>query len=359
MPFFDQYPYTNFHNVNLDWVLERVKEWGALVEQNNIAFQNLEQANEDFKSYVTSYLENLDVQAQIDDKLDRMFESGELTDYLQPYVSNTVTTWLDENITEPEGVIIDSSLTVAGACADAKATGDRLTALDNRLEANIVPDEVKKAIYFLLNASAYDERVYISEEVSSNLLKVKGWANIEPPVYELEIPFESTGNNQIDTGFAYQIGHIYTVCFDVVVSSANVNVIGAIFSNKPSGAANRYSEMAITRLSSSSTALVYWGYGLRYENSQNDVYIGDRVRAVATVDGINYRWEQTFKNITRNITRHFSREGNAESIATGVNVFIGATAGNRTAGFIGTLNEFMIYDRQFSSTEINSYINEV
>lgn len=132
MPFFDQYPYTNFHNVNLDWVLERVKEWGELVEQNNIAFQNLEQANEDFKSYVTNYLENLDVQAQIDDKLDRMFESGELTDYLQPYVSSTVTTWLDENITEPTGVVIDASLTVAGACADAKATGDAIN--------NLIPD---------------------------------------------------------------------------------------------------------------------------------------------------------------------------------------------------------------------------
>ena len=69
MPFFDNYPYTNFHNVNLDWILERVKEWGVLVEQNNTAFQNLEQANEDFKSYVTSYLENLDVQAQIVNRL--------------------------------------------------------------------------------------------------------------------------------------------------------------------------------------------------------------------------------------------------------------------------------------------------
>lgn len=130
MPFFDKYPYTNFHNVNLDWILERVKEWGALVEQNNTAFHDLEEANEDFKNYVTSYLENLDIQAQIDDKLDRMFESGVLGEYLQPYVSPVVTTWLDENITQPTGVVIDSSLTVAGACADAKATGDRIRPLE-------------------------------------------------------------------------------------------------------------------------------------------------------------------------------------------------------------------------------------
>ena len=124
MGFFDRYPYTNWHNVNLDWVLERVKEWGEMVKANDQAFKDLQEANEAFKQYVTEYMQNLDIQVQIDDKLDRMFESGELTDYLQPYVSTTVTNWLDEHITEPEGVIIDSSLTVAGAAADAKKTGD-------------------------------------------------------------------------------------------------------------------------------------------------------------------------------------------------------------------------------------------
>lgn len=141
MPFFDKYPYTNFHNVNLDWVLERVKEWGALVEQNNTAIHDLEEANEDFKNYVTNYIENLDYQVAIDDKLDRMFESGELGEYLQPYVSPTVTTWLDEHITEPTGVVIDTSLTVAGACADAKATGDRIALIPEGMD-----DETKSAL---------------------------------------------------------------------------------------------------------------------------------------------------------------------------------------------------------------------
>ena len=169
MPFFDKYPYTNFHNVNLDWVLERVKEWGKLVEQNNIAFQNLEQANEDFKSYVTSYLENLDVQAQIDDKLDRMFESGELTDYFQPYVSTTVTTWLDENITEPTGVVIDSSLTVAGACADAKAVGDRLTVVENiSTTDNQKLSRITNSLGELLDTASGEIRTVINGYNSSN-----------------------------------------------------------------------------------------------------------------------------------------------------------------------------------------------
>lgn len=143
MGFFDFFPYTNFHNVNLDWVLQRVKEWGELVQANDVAFHNLEEANQSFKEYVTNYLENLDVQAEIDDKLDRMFESGVLGEYLQPYVSPTITTWLNENITEPEGVIIDSSLTVSGACADAKAVGDAIKILE---EKDSISAEVKRTL---------------------------------------------------------------------------------------------------------------------------------------------------------------------------------------------------------------------
>lgn len=153
MGFFDFFPYTNFHNVNLDWVLQRVKEWGELVEANDTAFHNLEEANASFKEYVETYLANLDVQGAIDDKLDRMFESGELTEYLQPYVSPVVTAWLDEHITEPTGVVIDSSLTVSGACADAFETG-------KRINETSFTEEAKNALLNCLMNVLYDTPQY-------------------------------------------------------------------------------------------------------------------------------------------------------------------------------------------------------
>lgn len=169
MGFFDRYPYTNWHNVNLDWVLECVKEWGQMVEANNQAFQDLEEANASFKEYVTNYLQNLDIQAQIDDKLDRMFESGELTEYLQPYVSNTVTDWLEENITEPVGVVIDSSLTVAGAAADAKAVGDRLSPVEVLSSANNVKlTRINNSLYELLETATGQETIILNGYNSGN-----------------------------------------------------------------------------------------------------------------------------------------------------------------------------------------------
>lgn len=197
MPFFDKYPYTNFHNVNLDWILERVKEWGELVKQNNIAFHNLEEANEAFKEYVTNYLQNLDIQAQIDDKLDRMFESGELTDYLQPYVSDTVTEWLDENISEPSGIVIDSSLTVSGAAADAKAAGNKITDVNNTILylSSALTNTVKNAILNCFehvalwtdeNASEHIETLRSVFFNQSNITSIDVVTNITIPIYSVD-----------------------------------------------------------------------------------------------------------------------------------------------------------------------------
>lgn len=130
MPFFDHYPYTNLHNVNLDWVLQAVKSWGALVEQNNINFINLEAANQSFKNYVTHYIQNLDVQEEINNKLDEMLTSGVLTPYMAPYIRTEVTTWLNQHVT-PTTPAVDNTLSISGAAADAKAAGDRIDAADN------------------------------------------------------------------------------------------------------------------------------------------------------------------------------------------------------------------------------------
>lgn len=49
-------------------------------------------------------------------------------------VAQNVSVWMDNNITEPEGIIIDKSLLTDGAAADAKKTGDEILSLKNALE---------------------------------------------------------------------------------------------------------------------------------------------------------------------------------------------------------------------------------
>ena len=80
--------------------------------------------------YVNDYFENLDVQEEINNKLDEMVTSGELVTILQPVIANEVSEWLTEHIT-PTQPTIDNTLTVSGAGADARITGLNLSTTFN------------------------------------------------------------------------------------------------------------------------------------------------------------------------------------------------------------------------------------
>lgn len=88
------------------------------------------------QGYVNDYFDNLDVQEEINNKLDEMATSGALTDLLAPLIPDLVTNWLTANV-NPVGsaVVVDNSLTVSGAAADAKITGNKIANLAN-IESN-------------------------------------------------------------------------------------------------------------------------------------------------------------------------------------------------------------------------------
>ena len=78
---FSNFPYTDFHNLNLDWILETVKDldtkWDAYYTQWN-----------KWQTSVQNYIDNLDYITAIDNYLDALKASGEL--------SNIIDTWLTE-----------------------------------------------------------------------------------------------------------------------------------------------------------------------------------------------------------------------------------------------------------------------
>lgn len=57
------------------------------------------------------------------------------SDHIADPVSGIVTEWLNEHVDPESQVVIDDSLTIAGAAADAKATGDELTNVKSALES--------------------------------------------------------------------------------------------------------------------------------------------------------------------------------------------------------------------------------
>lgn len=124
------------------------------VDNLAIAFNNLQEyVNEhidaveadvaQFEEYVTNYLTNLDVQEEINNKLDDMARSGALGELLlseiydpndpnNSLISQLVSDWLNDAITGPapgEAVIVDGTLSIGGAAADAKVVGEDIHAM--------------------------------------------------------------------------------------------------------------------------------------------------------------------------------------------------------------------------------------
>lgn len=80
MGVFEQFPYTNFHDLNLDWIIKKVKECLDQVDVNTADMADL-------KNYVLNYFANLDVQDEINNKLDEMADNGELANIIAEYLN--------------------------------------------------------------------------------------------------------------------------------------------------------------------------------------------------------------------------------------------------------------------------------
>lgn len=102
----------------------------AINDATNTNIAALLQSYRQLQQYVNDYFTNLDVQQEINNKLDDMATSGELSNLLSPFIPDLVTNWLNVNV-DPVGsaVVVDSSLSVSGAAADSKSVGDRFASM--------------------------------------------------------------------------------------------------------------------------------------------------------------------------------------------------------------------------------------
>ena len=81
------YPYSDFHELNLDWFLYTFKGLLAEWEAMGIKFSDLDAAVKALKAYVMNYFDNLDVQDEINNKIDELVESGQLDDIIETTIN--------------------------------------------------------------------------------------------------------------------------------------------------------------------------------------------------------------------------------------------------------------------------------
>lgn len=137
------------------------ESYGLLQAYVNEHMQEIVDVVNEYTEFTTNYFNNLDVQEEINTKLDEMASDGSLSRLIGPIVAATapdiIAQWLSEHIT-PTTPIVDKSLTVAGAAADAKIVGNQLIPLHSLTESTLTYtiNHPNKAVNFengLLNSN--------------------------------------------------------------------------------------------------------------------------------------------------------------------------------------------------------------
>ncbi len=141
----NQFPGSNYHDLNLDWLLNEMKtclsEWAAMQTE----WESTEQAWESLRQYVDNYFDNLDVgpivNAKVSEIMTQMYNNGQLLALIQPTVATTtesaVTSWLNERISQDPGYVLDSNLLNPSAAAPAKTVGDKFAVAKNDIDASM------------------------------------------------------------------------------------------------------------------------------------------------------------------------------------------------------------------------------
>ena len=110
------------HELNLDWILAKVKELATEWLQVHTEFETMQQLVNGLEEYIRDYFENLDVQEEIDIKLDEMAGDGSLLALIRPVMIAYISSWLGDAITNPDSPPLDNTLMLSNAAAESRAT---------------------------------------------------------------------------------------------------------------------------------------------------------------------------------------------------------------------------------------------
>lgn len=155
MGLFEHWPYTNFHDLNLDWIIKKIPEVFTASAQAVQSAETAVSAKNDAVAAKDAAQLSAENAAASEESAGQSAESAQnYAEHIADPVGGLVTGWLDDNIT-PTTPPVDASLTVQGAAADAKKTGDEISDLKSQIATGGLKDSIKNALLQIASKVAY------------------------------------------------------------------------------------------------------------------------------------------------------------------------------------------------------------
>lgn len=150
MAIFRKFPYTNYHDLNLDWIIEQVKLYIAKCDILELDFKELKE-----------YVDSLDIQEAVDNKLDEMADDGTLAAIIAQYLAT-------------QGLIAFDTV------ADLKAAANLVANVDVVVLGDLLYNDGKLNLYKIRNLSISD----VVDEV--NILSLTNYPTLVAELLRVE-----------------------------------------------------------------------------------------------------------------------------------------------------------------------------
>ena len=206
MSFFE-FPHTRTYDSDLGWLIKEMQEVMETVDLQNAKIEAVEQLANDLKDFVNNYFDNLDVQTEINNKIDQMVANGTFLSIISPSVNNWTVSylaqWIADYVSPQTSVVIDASLSIPGAAADAEAVGNAIAdrkAVEDYTVNNIVPDGYTTALgcYITANGNTFGNQPDLSVLVfpitggvtykvwknTTSIMRIATGTNASPSAYD-------------------------------------------------------------------------------------------------------------------------------------------------------------------------------
>lgn len=192
MAFNYEYPYTDAQRYNDDWLINKVKELSLDWIETSGKWTETQEAWEELKSYITDYFNNLDVQEEINEKLEAMKADGSLFNIIRPLFDEyqqaidvlsarmDTFTALGEGSTTGDAELADIRVDYTGHTWST--AGDAVRGVTSQLSSDIVDLNKGKHIKNYTDNMAINiagDRVIVDEYILSDKIMVSAGASVE------------------------------------------------------------------------------------------------------------------------------------------------------------------------------------